>query len=67
MDVLFFLKQRTNFIRQFYETAGQPFREIQRKIEAGEAPFQPDPFDYNEDNEPPFLEEWSRAETSLEI
>ena len=26
MDVLFFLKKRTNFIRQFYETAGQPFR-----------------------------------------
>jgi hypothetical protein len=68
MDVLFFLKQRTNFIRQFYETASEPFREVHRKIEAGEGPFQPDPFDYNEeDGEPPFLEEWIQAETSLEI
>jgi hypothetical protein len=67
MEVLFFLKRRTQFIRQFYETAGEPFREIQRKIDAGEAPFEPDPFDYSEDGEPPFLEEWFQAETSLEI
>jgi hypothetical protein len=75
MDVLFFLKKRTNFIRQFYETAGQPFREVHHKIEAGEAPFQPEPLDYNEDGEPdynedgepPFLEEWIQAETSVEI
>ena len=38
MDVLFFLKARTRFIRQFYETAGEPFREIMRKIDAEEAP-----------------------------
>ena len=39
MDVLYFLKERTQFIRKYYETASEPFREIMRKIEAGEAPF----------------------------
>jgi hypothetical protein len=67
MDVLFFLKQRTQFIRQFYETAGEPFREIQRKIDAGEDPFPEDPFDDGPEDEPAFLEEWIQAETSLEI
>ena len=31
MDVLFFLKDRTKFIRYFYNTAGEPFRETMRK------------------------------------
>lgn len=65
MDVLFFLKERTKFIRYFYDTAGQPFRESIRKIEAGE-----DPFDnpaYSEDGEPPYLEEWMEAHEALEV
>jgi hypothetical protein len=69
MDVLYFLKKRTQFNRAYYDTAGEPFREIIRKIEAGEHPFAPDPFfvpDGSED-EPLFLEEWSQANTSLEI
>jgi hypothetical protein len=65
MDVLYFLKQRTLFIKEFYATSREPFLEIQRKIDAGEAPFEPDPFD--EGGEPPFFGEWIRAETSLEI
>jgi hypothetical protein len=64
MDVLYFLKERTKFIRQYYETAAEPFREIMRKIEAEEPPFVPE---YSEDGEPPFLEEWVQANTSLEI
>ena len=60
MDVLFFLKERTKFIRYFYETAGEPFRETIRKIEADEAPFDDPP--YSEDGEPPFLEEWTEAD-----
>ena len=56
MDVLFFLRERTKFIRYFYETAAEPFRETIRKIEADEAPFDNPP--YSEDGEPPFLEEW---------
>ena len=39
MDILFFLKERTRFIRYFYETAGEPFHETTRKIEASEPPF----------------------------
>jgi len=34
MDVLYFLKERTKFIRQHYDTAAAPFREIIRKIGA---------------------------------
>lgn len=65
MDVLYFLKERTKFIRFFYETAGEPFRETIRKIEADEAPFDDPP--YSEHGEPPFLEEWLEAQTALEV
>ncbi len=64
MEVLFFLKERTRFIRHFYETACQPFRETMRKIEAGEEPFEPP---YSEDGEPPFLTEWLEADTALDV
>ena len=64
MDVLWFLKQRTTFIRRHYKTAGAPFREIIRKIDAEEEPYEPP---HSEDEEPAFLQEWSEANTSLEI
>jgi len=64
MDVLYFLKERTKFIRYFYETASAPFRDVIRKIEAGEAPYKPP---YSEDDEPPYLEEWSEANTAIEM
>ncbi|MBS1181917.1 MAG: hypothetical protein H6Q99_1797 [Proteobacteria bacterium] len=64
MEVLWFLKQRTNFIRRYYETAAEPFREIICKIEAEEAPFEPP---YSEAEEPAFMEEWADATRSLEI
>ena len=41
MDILFFLAERTGFIRNFYDEAGASFRETLRKIEVGEAPFFP--------------------------
>ena len=50
MDVLYFLKRRTGFIRYFYDTGGEPFLETIRKIEAGESPFG-EPHD-SEDGEP---------------
>lgn len=65
MDVLFFLKRRTDFIRRFYQTAGQSYRETIRKIEAGEAPFDNPP--YSEDGEPPYMEEWQEADTSVQM
>jgi hypothetical protein len=34
MDVLYFLKERTRLIRNYYEHAARPLNEIVRKIEA---------------------------------
>lgn len=65
MEVLAFLKDRTRFIRDFYETAERPFREIIRKIEEGEAPYDNPP--YSEDGEPAYLGEWMDAYTGLEV
>jgi hypothetical protein len=64
MDILFFLKRRTEFIRGFYDAASEPFRERIRKIEAGEEPFAPP---YSEDGDPPYELEWNEAVTSKEI
>jgi hypothetical protein len=65
MNVDFFLRLRTNFIRDFYDPAVKNFLETQQLIEAGEEPFVPP---YSEDGgEPPFLEEWTTAETSIQI
>jgi hypothetical protein len=51
MDVLYFLKERTRLIRQYYEQAARPFSETIQKIEAKEEPFVPP---YSEDPEPAF-------------
>ena len=67
MNVVYFLKERTKFIRRFYENAGEPFRVTIKKIEAKEAPFNTPPYGEGQDGEPPFMEEWSEANTSLEI
>lgn len=64
MDVSFFLKQRTAFIRQLYDNASFSFLERKRKIEEEEEPFIPP---YSEDGEPPFLSEWLEADESLHI
>lgn len=64
MDVGYFLKQRTGFIRQYYAVAVVPFETIKQKIEDGEEPYEPP---YSEDGEPPFLEEWSNADTGVQI
>jgi hypothetical protein len=59
MDILVGLKAKLRFIERFYQTASHPFTEVKRKIEAGEEPFAPPPFDPETatDFEPPFLEE----------
>ena len=64
MDILFFLKHRTNFIRQLYDTTSAPYVERQRKIEAREEPFVPP---YSENEEPAFLGEWLEADESLHV
>jgi hypothetical protein len=65
MDVNFFLKQRTNLIRHFYEIGAAPFIETKRRIEAAEVPFDDPPYD--ESGEPAFLDEWLRADTELQL
>jgi hypothetical protein len=65
MDVLWFLKRRTAFIRHFYERASRPFVETKQRIEAQEPPFDDAPFD--DSGEPPFLEEWQDADEAVEF
>jgi hypothetical protein len=67
VNVDFFLKKRTAFVRRFYDAAVKGFRETQRLIEAGDAPYEPPYYGEDSDGEPPFLEEWSEAETSIEV
>jgi hypothetical protein len=65
VDILAFLKDHTTFIREFYNTASSPFRETMRKIEAGEAPFEPHLA--KDEGEPLFMAEFIEANTSLEV
>lgn len=65
MDVFFFLKERTDLVRHFYDTAAAPMLEVKRAIEAGEEPFNNPPYD--ESGEPAYLAEWLRADVELEL
>ncbi|UWR45372.1 hypothetical protein [Phaeobacter inhibens] len=65
MDVLFFFKERTRFIRQFYDTAAAPFIQTMEAIEKGAPPFDDPP--YSEDGEPAYLVEWIKASEALEV
>jgi len=53
-------------LRVFYRLTTQAFREIKRKIDAGEEPYvaRGDPEDYDE---PPFLTEWQEADEGLRL
>jgi len=64
----FFLRQRTRFIHNYYITGVRPFREIQRKIEAEESPYDEPPSSFDpEYGEPAFLEEWCEAADAAQI
>lgn len=69
MEVLYFLKERTAFIRWYYDALTAPLIEDQRKIEAGEEPYEPPYFDPDTDDssEPPFMEEWTRDRTAIAL
>lgn len=68
MDVLYFLKERTRFIRQFYDVADGAFAEIKRRISDAEPPFDAYPPGFDpEDGEPPFLDEYSDADAGEEF
>jgi len=65
VDYLYFLRQRTRFIRQFYPDASSPSLDRRRRIEDAEEPF--DTYQYDEIEEPPFLEEWIDAGEALDV
>lgn len=68
MDVLYFLKRRTKFIRRFYEQTSPYFIERKRKINDSEPPFDEPPEFFNpEDGEPPYLEEYQEADEGLDF
>ena len=69
MDLPYFLRQRTAVIRHLYEEGSKPFLEIKRKIEEGEAPYEPPYFDPDRDdpNEHPFQDEWQRADQASDV
>lgn len=65
MDINYFLKKRTAFIRRLYTDAALPFADTQRKIVDGLPPFDAPP--YSEDPEPPYFSEWLDAGAAREI
>jgi hypothetical protein len=65
VDVNFFLKERTRFVRGFYDQGVAPFHDIQHRIETKAPPFDNPP--YSEDGEPAFLTQWLDAETGADL
>ncbi len=63
MDIEYFLKKRTSFIRYFSENSMAPFLEIKNLIENEEKPYKPS--SYQEIEEPEFLDEWLTADMGL--
>ena len=64
MDILAILRDKLDFIRDFYKTASAPFIVIKSKIENQEDPFT---YDGRPTDEPPHLLAWTRAAESLNI
>jgi hypothetical protein len=65
MDVTYFLKKRTDFIRFYYEASVKPFETLKHQIDEKLPPFDDPP--YSEDSEPPFLDEWMDADTAITV
>src|SRR5262249_39780744 len=68
MNLLFFLDDKLRFIERHYARAVEPFAAIKRKIDAGEAPYEPDSTDYDSgEDAPPFIDDWCEADESENI
>jgi hypothetical protein len=65
VDVVYFLRERTNFIRFYFENAVAPFATIKNQIGQSLPPFDDPP--YSEDPEPPFLDKWIEADAAIQI
>jgi hypothetical protein len=67
VDVKFFLSERTAFIRYFFEQASGPFEETMRKIQAGEAPWEPKTYDDSDGVGPEYELEYQDAKAGFEV
>lgn len=68
VDAAFFLRLRTRFIGRYYSTGVKPFREVQRKIDAEQSPYDEPPSSFDpEYGEPAFLEEWIEADDAAQV
>lgn len=68
MDVAYFSKLRSDFIRTFYREGRKPFDAIKVAIDAEESPYDEPPPDYDyESGEPAYLTEWLQAEMALNV
>lgn len=65
MDVAYFLRVRTNFIRFYYDRCVGPFEKIKYQIENSLPPFNaPSSCD---ELEPPYLDKWIEADTGIQV
>lgn len=64
MNIEYFLKEKTGHIKWFYKTAVKPFNNIKQAVEEEKEPYVPLPGE--EYSEPPFLEEWIKAENGVQ-
>lgn len=68
MDISYFVRERTNIIRLFYDKGRVPFEQLKRDIEEEVPPWEPPPVDPDSyDGEPAYLEDWMRAEQTREL
>ena len=67
MDILFFFKKQTGFIRRFYEDASLVFTDRMSMIEDGKPPYNDPDEPVYEFDEPPYLAELGGAKESLEV
>jgi hypothetical protein len=66
MDLLYFLRQRTRFVRYVSDTVVPHLAEIKRKIETGEEPYIDRRY-YEDADEPAFLQEFEDADLAVDV
>lgn len=67
MDALFFLTERTGFIRRFYTEGAKGFLEIKHRIDAKLPPYVDLPSYGEGGDDPPYLTEWLEADASIDV
>lgn len=67
MDVNYFLKKRTKFIRFYYDAAAKPFADVKVAIENAEPPYDDAPPYDASCEEPPFLDDWMEAHAATNV